>query len=381
METAQLLTQVGRAVSRAHEAGIVHRDLKPSNIFLVRNDDETVVKVLDFGVAKTQNELGGTLTPTTRAGAVLGTPYYMSPEQIEGFVVDHRADVWALGVIAFECLTGQLPFVGETLPRLALAVCERPHPLPSDVAPVPPGFDAWFLRATARELTRRFDSAKRAIAEFRALWGAPQGATMTEWEDAAGSTQRERPQDSTLTSSGPALPARSSPGIFVASTTAISSSFSAASAVAQSSDYSARARLRWPTWAVPVLAIFVVAVVVAAWSHQRRRGEPTRPSGEPDHRAAAGAPTSPETHHSVDVALPGLPEAKPALASPHSSQGLPDSATPPLATRTARSSASPQPLGKSVTAGLTAASTAKAVTTPTPTPGSRRPSPPVDLAF
>src|SRR6185503_10771840 len=102
-ETANIIAQVSRAVVKAHEAGIVHRDLKPDNIFVVRNDEEEVAKVLDFGIAKASNVFGVTTGSATRTGAILGTPYYMSPEQAEGNrQVDHRTDLWALGVIAFE---------------------------------------------------------------------------------------------------------------------------------------------------------------------------------------------------------------------------------------------------------------------------------------
>src|SRR5690349_1329815 len=105
-ETARIMTHVARAIGRAHERGIVHRDLKPDNVFLVRNDDEEIAKVLDFGIAKaTMNSFD--VTTGTRTGAMLGTPYYMSPEQVEGSKsIDHRADLWALAVITFECITG-----------------------------------------------------------------------------------------------------------------------------------------------------------------------------------------------------------------------------------------------------------------------------------
>src|SRR5262249_19572473 len=112
-ETARIIQQVCRGLARAHERGIIHRDLKPENIFLVKtpDDDEAVAKVLDFGIAKMQSSTGassGGLTSNTKTGAVLGTPFYMSPEQARGLRgVDHRTDVWSLGVIAFRCVTGK----------------------------------------------------------------------------------------------------------------------------------------------------------------------------------------------------------------------------------------------------------------------------------
>ena len=162
---AEIVSQVCKALARAHERGIVHRDIKPQNIFLCRGDaNEIFVKVLDFGIAKRSvlgSAAGGTLT-----GSLLGTPYYMSPEQMmDAKHVDARADLWALGVVAYECLTGQRPFESETVGALALAVCKGPIPLPSQVdRTVPPEIDAWFARACTRDLDARFSSA-RAMAD------------------------------------------------------------------------------------------------------------------------------------------------------------------------------------------------------------------------
>ena len=167
-DTAHLLTQVGRAMTKAHDAGIVHRDLKPDNIFIVRNDEEEIAKVLDFGVAKSHTHGVGAVSSATRTGSVLGTPYYMSPEQAEGSkLVDHRTDIWAMGVIAWECLLGARPFEAETLGGLLLAICAREMPSPSRVGAVPAGFDAWFARACSRDLNHRFATAKEAAHELR----------------------------------------------------------------------------------------------------------------------------------------------------------------------------------------------------------------------
>lgn len=162
-ETARILQQVCRALARAHERGIIHRDLKPENIFLVRtpDDDEFVAKVLDFGIAKMSSSpgmSGAGLSSSTKTGAVLGTPFYMSPEQARGLRnVDHRTDVWSLGVIAFKCLTGRLPFDGESVGDLLVKICTAPLPVPSQTYPgIPPAFDAWFARALEREPERRF---------------------------------------------------------------------------------------------------------------------------------------------------------------------------------------------------------------------------------
>jgi len=171
-----VLSQVGKAVSRAHELGIVHRDLKPENIYLARDGNDEVVKVLDFGIAKAQNAMQLTGAPKTRTGVMLGTPYYMSPEQSSGQrTVDHRTDIWALGVIAFECLTGRRPFVGDSLVGLALAICQEPMPVPSQRGAVPAGFDEWFARAAHRDPECRYPSVPGAIAELCVVCGLGQG--------------------------------------------------------------------------------------------------------------------------------------------------------------------------------------------------------------
>src|SRR4051812_25510520 len=166
-EVPQGNTGLARANSRAHELSILSRDVKPDNIFLVQNDDVEVTKVLDFGIAKATQGLG-TVSGDTRTGAILGTPHYMSPEQAEGTkLVDHRTDLWALGVIAFECLAGRRPFESDALGSLLLAICTRPLPVPSASGLELAGFDAWFAKACARELADRFQSARELASELR----------------------------------------------------------------------------------------------------------------------------------------------------------------------------------------------------------------------
>jgi len=170
VETSRVITHMARALSRAHEAGIVHRDLKPDNVFLVKNDEEQIAKLLDFGIAKATGKLTSGIGRATRTGTVMGSPYYMSPEQAEGLkTLDHRTDIWALGVIAFECLLGQRPFDGESVGGLVLAICTRPMPVPSKFGKVPAGFDRWFAKACARDLKHRYASAKQAAADLREL--------------------------------------------------------------------------------------------------------------------------------------------------------------------------------------------------------------------
>jgi eukaryotic-like serine/threonine-protein kinase len=168
-KTAQIITGVARALTRAHEAGIVHRDLKPSNVFLVRNDDDEIAKVLDFGLAKMPRALlANRGSELTRSGNVLGTPYYMGPEQAQGSS-DYRTDLYATAVIVFECVCGQLPFNHPVLAQLLIQICVEPLPIPSKLATVPAGFDAWFAKAAHRDPERRFQSAKEMAEALRAV--------------------------------------------------------------------------------------------------------------------------------------------------------------------------------------------------------------------
>jgi serine/threonine-protein kinase len=169
VDTARILKQVSRALQRAHDAGIIHRDLKPENIFLVRSpdDDDEIAKVLDFGIAKIQPPPGQRpgqtpgVSSSTKTGAVLGTPYFMSPEQARGLRnVDHRTDLWSLGVIAYKCVVGVLPFEGESVGDLLVKICTAPLPVPSQAVPgLAPGFDAWFAHALERDPAGRFQTA------------------------------------------------------------------------------------------------------------------------------------------------------------------------------------------------------------------------------
>ena len=160
-----VISQVARAIGRAHAGGIVHRDLKPDNIFLVREDDQELAKVLDFGIAKaTGPRFGGA---ETRTGVTMGTPYYMSPEQVEGKkALDHRSDLWSLAVIACECITGTRPFDGETYGELLLNICARPIALPSQQGFFLPGFDEWFVKGANRDPALRFASAQELASSL-----------------------------------------------------------------------------------------------------------------------------------------------------------------------------------------------------------------------
>ena len=184
-ETLSIFSQIAEALAFAHERRIVHRDLKPDNVFIVSERTKELVKVLDFGVAKRLDTESYGNKLKTHTGTLLGTPYYMSPEQTRASAdIDHRADIWSFGVLVHECITGKRPFDAETLPDLLMSICRDPIFAPSKVARVPRGFDDWFARAAARDVSERFQSIEVAMDALRALqgetlvgaWAAPASA-------------------------------------------------------------------------------------------------------------------------------------------------------------------------------------------------------------
>jgi serine/threonine-protein kinase len=155
----RIIAGIASAVQVAHAAGIVHRDLKPANVFLERGADGDVVKILDFGVAKDLN--APTEPGSTTALGMVGSPAYMSPEQVWNQEVSPQADVWAMGVITLEMLTGKNPFADETLAKIFERIIRDPLPVPSSLrADLPPSLDAFFIRALSRSAKDRIGSAR-----------------------------------------------------------------------------------------------------------------------------------------------------------------------------------------------------------------------------
>jgi serine/threonine-protein kinase len=155
-----IAAQIADALAASHAHGVIHRDLKPENVFLVaRGEDPAFVKVLDFGLAKLVHG-DGAAPHQTRTGIVLGTPYYMSPEQCEGALeLDERADIYALGVVLFEMLTGKLPFGGKTHGEVLVKQMTMRAPAARSVVPdLPEALDAILHRALAKSPAHRFAS-------------------------------------------------------------------------------------------------------------------------------------------------------------------------------------------------------------------------------
>lgn len=183
-----ILEQVGKALRRAHELGIVHRDLKPSNIFLSKHGDEELVKILDFGIAK--DITATTSASATSTGALMGSPSYMSPEQIrETKLVDHRSDLWSIGVILYEVLTGRLPFdESENIGKLLVSICTDPVLPPSVLVPtLSIEVDRFFEKALSRDRTTRFQNMGELVEAFGACVGVRPTRTTLLIGDGRGS--------------------------------------------------------------------------------------------------------------------------------------------------------------------------------------------------
>jgi serine/threonine-protein kinase len=157
--------QLARGLAAAHAAKVIHRDLKPDNVMLVeRGTERDFVKILDFGIAK----IGA--SQMTRAGSVFGTPHYMSPEQGMGKPVDHRTDVYALGIILYEMASGKVPFGGtDTMNVIINHVQRAPAPLGTVVPNVPRGLDAIVMRCLAKSPDHRYPTMDAVAADLEQL--------------------------------------------------------------------------------------------------------------------------------------------------------------------------------------------------------------------
>jgi serine/threonine protein kinase/Tfp pilus assembly protein PilF len=171
-----IVSKVAKALASAHARGVVHRDIKPSNIMI---DEQWQVKVLDFGLAKQlikDNELASApeaptlLSTETRSGVVLGTPAYLSPEQAMGASVDGRSDLFALGVVLYECITGRTPFAGANFIEIAANVLHVEPTAPSKINnQLPKELDFITLKALAKKPEKRYQSAKEFVQDLSAL--------------------------------------------------------------------------------------------------------------------------------------------------------------------------------------------------------------------
>jgi len=272
-EAVSYVLEACEAVAEAHVAGIIHRDLKPANLFLEnRADGSRRVKVLDFGVSKSLLELKDGRSALTRTSNLVGSPLYMSPEQLDSARdVDARADVWALGVVLFELLTGDPPFQGETIPQLVAAVLQDTPLRTSQLrATLPPGLVQVLERALAKPREQRYAS----VADLAEALGGFAPPT------AAGSITRVRRIIESKPPSGDRESPSRAPGAS-ASATPIQDAPSGDDATIAGADRVRAAKRRWLIGGMG-LAFVLAAVAYFAWRGQEplaaRSADAARPS-------------------------------------------------------------------------------------------------------
>ena len=157
-----IATQIAQGLAKAHEHGITHRDIKPANVMITK---EGVAKIVDFGLAKLAGQ-----TKLTKSGLTLGTVAYMSPEQARGEEVDHRTHIWALGVVLYEMITGQLPFKGEFEQAVVYSIlCEEPKPIMGLRAGVPMELERIVNKAMRKKPEERYQHVDEMAVDLRRM--------------------------------------------------------------------------------------------------------------------------------------------------------------------------------------------------------------------
>jgi serine/threonine protein kinase len=302
-DLVRIVEQVCRALTKAHANGVVHRDLKPENIYLVKDDDREIAKVLDFGIAKKSDPLG----LETQTGRVLGSPYYMSPEQANGAKIDSRSDLWSLAVIIYECVTGLRPFEADGLAELMVKIFAAPLPVPSKSGTVPPGFDRWWARAATRDPAGRFQTAKE-LGDSLAL--------------ALGVTALEH--------AGVPLAAGALPALQPGAASPETTSAPVATSQAGSLPVASRTRSALLLGALGAVVVVVggVGIVVATRARAHAGAATSTPSAFP--ATLTGAPTvaAPSTQPKPE---PPPPPPPPPLAVADLASGTPSASAPPVA--------------------------------------------------
>ena len=330
-DVAAMIAQVAKGLGKAHQAGVIHRDIKPDNIFLCDGEGgELFVKLLDFGIAKSQERVTGSNTTT---GQVVGTPYYMSPEQIVGEkTLDARTDIWSLGVVAFEAITGHRPFEGATVGAITLSI-HKHRPRMTAIKPeLPATLDAWFEKVCAQEPADRFATAREAA-----------NALLEAVGDAPGPTLVRPPAMSLLVESSPSLEAQRPPP------SRPETSLSAAFPV------SGVPKRRGPV-AIVVATVAVAAVLAVVAVVVKRPSATTTPIAEPTRAAATSA--DPRA-----IPPPVDPPPSAAAATPSSASASPSSSA---ASATSAATVVAKPNTMVGTPGVRPAATTRPTTTARP---------------
>ena len=352
-EAVHITAQILRGLNRAHKAGIVHRDLKPDNIFLVdRDDDPNFAKILDFGISKVRRRGDMPVNTLTRQGTVLGTPFYMSPEQAQAQPdVDARSDLWSVGAILFECLTGRPPYTGATYEQVIVNICMNDAEDVRLYNPTVPDLCAQIIaRALARDRDERFDDAREFLDALRAGGLAPGRGIGIEdsfrgvsTSDPALSPVSSGSTPSSLRSSSRRRPLRGDEGAFDATVKFQSTPPPKPRSEALAAHRrAAERRQRMMTLGVAVSALLVGGL--GAYVFTRNRAHPADADPPPVPAESAQLPPSVQTIPGPPASTPLTPSAQIApeptaaassepAAAPSSSAKTPKSAHPVVTTQ------------------------------------------------
>jgi serine/threonine-protein kinase len=409
--TIAILRQVASALATAHKHSIIHRDLKPHNIMLANGiDGSEVAKLVDFGIAKTFDES----TQLTSVGSALGTPYYMSPEQIEGRTVDARSDIYALGIILYEMLVGEVPFADQSTPAvLVKQLKERPVRPSLRNAAVPAALEAITLRCLEKDPELRFQTADAfaaALNEASATLSATAADVTLPMVSAASPSapSTATPQAAATLVSSPGLSQPPPPPAPPPPAPSVAAPVAAAKSPADTKPTVEQPAIPMPPSPVseqpqssssiaPLLAIAAVLLLLAGgyvwWSNRQATAAPpaadVTPPADAPKTMPASAQTEPPQTPSAEAAKPselpaappppGPPPATSPAASPTSVGATSEPAATAAATRESQAARSTPPASVATSTRVptgTAASAARNGGAPAATAPSQRPLPP-----
>ena len=310
---AHIARQICRALREAHSLGVIHRDLKPANIFLVEHGDETdFVKVLDFGLVK--NVSGdGKGEDLTQTGLFMGSPKYMAPEQIRGDKVDARTDIYALGIIMYEMITGKVPFDRPNSVNILMAHVNEEAPALRQMNPnvnVSPAIEDTVARCMAKDPDQRFRSMDEVLASLKRVGGGAMTATISgvgtgEYRALSGSGSGPQVTTNGVSGANPAFlsPTTTSDPGSIPSPLAVMPSDSPAGVAPLMSQHPAKSGSKGMLVAAVVGALAIAGIIGFVALRPAKQGGVTSPTGSPTSTSTT-SPTSPTSPETATAAIP-----------------------------------------------------------------------------